>query len=81
MTTGPLAHPTTVRAFDGVRLRAFEEHDVEMAPDPGPTLTCPTIGTPVRRRGPREREGMLRSHQEIGGRRVDTLLHATIRPE
>jgi RimJ/RimL family protein N-acetyltransferase len=27
-----------------------------------------------------EREGLLRSHQEIGGRRRDMLLYATIRP-
>jgi ribosomal-protein-alanine N-acetyltransferase len=27
-----------------------------------------------------EREGLLRSHQEIGGRRVDMLLYAAIRP-
>ncbi|MGW0732998.1 GNAT family N-acetyltransferase [Streptomyces sp. NPDC002851] len=27
-----------------------------------------------------EREGLLRSHQEIGGKRVDMLLHAEIRP-
>jgi ribosomal-protein-alanine N-acetyltransferase len=26
-----------------------------------------------------EREGLLRSHQEIGGRRVDMLLYAAIR--
>ncbi|EHK87584.1 GNAT family protein [Saccharomonospora azurea] len=28
-----------------------------------------------------EREGLLRSHQEIGGRRVDMLLYAAIRPD
>lgn len=28
-----------------------------------------------------EREGLLRSHQEIGGRRADMLLYASIRPE
>jgi RimJ/RimL family protein N-acetyltransferase len=27
-----------------------------------------------------EREGLLRSHQEIGGRRRDMLLYATVRP-
>ncbi len=27
------------------------------------------------------REGLLRSHQEIGGKRVDTLLYASIRPQ
>jgi RimJ/RimL family protein N-acetyltransferase len=27
-----------------------------------------------------EREGMLRSHQEIGGRRVDMILYTSIRP-
>jgi RimJ/RimL family protein N-acetyltransferase len=27
-----------------------------------------------------EREGLLRSHQEIGGRRVDMLLYAVVRP-
>lgn len=27
-----------------------------------------------------EREGLLRSHQEIGGERVDMLLHAAVRP-
>ncbi|MBK1783357.1 GNAT family N-acetyltransferase [Prauserella cavernicola] len=28
-----------------------------------------------------QREGLLRSHQEIGGRRVDMLLYAAIRPD
>jgi RimJ/RimL family protein N-acetyltransferase len=27
-----------------------------------------------------EREGLLRSHQEIGGRRRDMLLYAVVRP-
>ena len=28
-----------------------------------------------------EREGLLRSHQEIGGRRRDMLLYAVVRPD
>jgi len=28
-----------------------------------------------------EREGLLRSHQEIGGRRRDMLLYASVRPD
>jgi hypothetical protein len=41
-------------------------------------FTAGSIGTAER--AGYEREGLLRSHQEIGGRRRDMLLYATVRP-
>jgi hypothetical protein len=48
----------------------------------GPVVLRPFIADSIgtAERAGYEREGLLRSHQEIGGRRRDMLLYATVRP-
>lgn len=51
-------------------------HRIELYIEP---WNAGSIGTAVR--AGYEREGLLRSHQEIGGRRRDMLLYASVRPD
>ena len=76
--------PTAPVAYGPVVLRQFTDRDVpipalhriELYIEPWNTGS---IGTAER--AGYEREGLLRSHQEIGGRRRDMLLYAVVRPD
>lgn len=52
-----------------------ELHRIELYIEPWNAASWPTAGS-----AGYQREGLLRSHQEIGGRRVDMLRYAAIRP-
>jgi hypothetical protein len=70
--------PTAPVTHGPVVLRQFTVRDVPMAGYIEP-WNAGSIGTAER--AGYEREGLLRSHQEIGGRRRDMLLYASVRPD
>ena len=52
-----------------------ELHRIELYIEPWNAASWRTAGS-----AGYQREGLMHSHQEIGGRRVDMLLYAAIRP-
>ena len=65
-----------LRAVTAFAWTLTEAHRVELYVEPWNTASIRTA-----ERAGYAREGLLRSHQEIGGRRRDMLLYAALRPE